>query len=293
MARASIKDRDLEAELAAARRDAEQARTVADRVVNEESEHLDSDDTYAGFLRRKAMAAREATRLDQLVTSLETELENDQARRELAAFERKYEASKARNLALRDRVVAARETIVPQLLTLLADLAQDAIDVESINRIAPPGYALYPADATVRDRPSAPETVLRDEMVALWCDDRGNVLLSQESVAVGADGAGSISADFGRRRIPCSQRKFRRIEKLTWRPASTSIPLWKSMVLPRFDRLDAPLFDGTKVFSAQQALQVLSAERCEHPRNSVVELRPLDVNGNEIVKRPVFEAGPA
>src|SRR6185295_7999110 len=101
-------------------------------------------------------------------------------------------------------------------------------------------------------------------------------------VVVDEHGNGTIAANFGKQGIPCHLRKFRRIVKALLKPASDAIPLWRSLVLPRLDRIDMPLCDLRRAVVPWQALELLAQERREPPRYTTIEIIPLDRDGNPI-----------
>lgn len=279
--------RKLKRDLQSAQQQLAAAQAAAEALNAEEANSLESDESYNNFTRRQKLAAREVERLEKVVREIEAAIDDDLAARELAAFEERYAAVKARNLEAVERLVAFRDEVAPEILKLVADLAQDQEDVDDVNRFVPWQRQLRPADSTVRDRPSQEEEVISSEVIELWCNDMGRPLPEQQQsfVVVDEDGNGcngSIAANFGKKGIPCHLRKFRRTVKASFRPASDALPLWRSLVLPRLDRIDVPLCDLRRAVAPWQALQLLAQERREPPRDTTIEMIPLGQDGNPL-----------
>jgi hypothetical protein len=282
MADAPVK-RDLKAELTAARQQLAAAEAAAEALKGEEATSLESDESFNSFTRRQKLAAREVERLTKVVRDIEVAIDDELAQRELAVFEARYAAVKARNHELIHRLVAFRDEVAPALLKLVADLARDQEDVDDVNRFVSWERIIRDADGAVRDRPSQQEEVISTEVIELWCIQGRPLPEAQQSyVVVDEHGNGSIAANFGRKGIPCHLRKFRRVVKVLFRPASDAVPLWRSLVLPRLDRIDAPICDLRRAVVPWQALQLLAQERREPPRDTAIEMIPLDHDGNPI-----------
>lgn len=276
--------RDLNAELAAAREQLAAAEAAAEALKAEEATSLDSDESFNSFTRRQKLADREVERIAKVVRDIEVAVDDDLAARELAAFEERYVGVKARNLELIERLIVFRDEVAPEILRLVADLARDQEDVDEVNRLVPWGRRIRDADGAVRDRPSEEAEEISSEIIELWCFSTGHPLPEQQQLYVVVDerGNGTIAANFGRNGIPCHRRKFRRVVKASFRPASDALPLWRSLVLPRLDRIDMPLCDLRRVVAPWQALQHLAQERREPPRDTTIEMIPLDRDGNPI-----------
>lgn len=282
--------RNLKRELQEAKQQLAAAQAAAEALSSEEEAALLSDDAYSSYARRKKVAGREIERLGKVVRDIEAAIDDDLAARELAAFEERYAAVKARNVELIDRLVKFRDEVAPALIQLVADLARDQEDVDDVNRFVPWQRQIQPADGAVRNRPSQQAEVISSEIIELWCNKLGQPLPEQQQpfVVVDEHGNGTIAANFGKKGIPCQLRKFRRTVKASFKPASDAVPLWRSLVLPRLDRIDAPLCDLRRAVVPWQALQLLAQERREPPRDKTVEMIPLDQNGNPIRPTDTF-----
>lgn len=276
--------RKLKLELQSAKEQLAAAEAAVEALKAEEASSLDSDESFNSFTRRQKLAAREVERLTKVVRDIEVAVDDDLAARELAAFEERYAAVRARNLELIERLIVFRDEVAPEILRLVADLARDQEDVDDVNRLVPRNRRIRDADGAVRDRPSEEAEEISSEDIELWCFSTGQALPEQQQryVVVDEHGNGTIAASFGKKGTPCHRRKFRRIVKVSFRPASDALPLWRSLVLPRLDRIDIPLCDLRRAVAPWQALQLLAQERREPPRDTTVEMIPLDRDGNPI-----------
>lgn len=282
--------RNLKRELQEAKQQLAAAQAAAEALSSEEEAALVDDIAYASYQRRRKLAARAVERLAKIVRDIEVAIDGELAARELAAFEERYAAVKARNLALVDRLVKFRDEVAPEILKLVADLARDQEDVDDVNRFVARERMLRDADGAVRDRPSEEAEVISEEVIELWCNRQGQPFPEQQQpfVVVDEHGNGTIAANFGKKGIPCQLRKFRRVVKASFKPASDAPPLWRSLVLPRLDRIDAPLCDLRRAVVPWQALQLLAQERREPPRDTTVEIIPVDRDGNPIRPTDTF-----
>jgi hypothetical protein len=154
--------KDLLTQQANTQREFEAAREHAEKIANGEAEALGGgDETYIRWIRAKKLAEREAARLEAALATVADEIEAEAGRRERDELLKQYNHVKSRNRELQARLAIFQTDVLPEILRLLRDLAQDELDVENINRRVPGEQHLRAADHVVRCIPSVQATEMR------------------------------------------------------------------------------------------------------------------------------------
>ncbi|RJF69596.1 hypothetical protein D4Q52_19770 [Rhodopseudomonas palustris] len=230
-------------------------------MLAEETAHLGSDEAYLSWTRKKRVAEQDARHADELVASLEVEVEAARRAEERSAFTARFAAAAAQN----EKVVELYRTVLPRAWEMIADVLRQAalaqIETDAVLRAMPadfePDQWIGDPDRTVRCRPAISEATISEEVVDLWVDrETGGVFADQETPP---------------RSRTAHKRPFRRIAYQPFRPASDAAPFFRDLIFPRLGNTGGHLFDGRELRSARDVL----AELAKPMVLEEITLRPL------------------
>ncbi len=264
----------------AARSDLEGARAALAAIETGRKAAQTDSLAFAKWDAARATAALEVARLIGLAEACNADAETARLAEETEAVRKRLAAARKDADDLAKRIRVDGERIAAELLQLLKDCAQQALEAKELNRDLPTGEAPVPvADILARDLGSESRKDIRSRDVELWVVADDGRIVGDQSAVVSSDGiTGQLHLAGAGVRARCARRKFRETE---YHPSTLSDWPGDLHSLVRLPRLDGPgfLFDGSRMIIEQvAALDVVATVTPTPKRKRPVqtELRPIE-----------------